>query len=55
LPLKAALLDLDNDFELHRLPHSHGDAAVSRPTTRRVVVVRTRSATVVDAGGCYAG
>ena len=36
LPLQAALLHLDTDFELHRLPHSPGNAAVSRPTTRRV-------------------
>lgn len=40
LPLKAALLHLDTDFELHRPSHGPGDAAVSRPTTRRVVVVR---------------
>jgi len=40
LPLEAALPHLDTDFELHRLSHGPGDAAVSRPTTRRVVVVR---------------
>jgi hypothetical protein len=40
LPLEAALLHLDNDFELHRLSHDPGDAAISRPTTRRVVVVQ---------------
>jgi hypothetical protein len=39
LPLEAALLHLDTDFELHRLSHRPGDAAVSRPTTRRVLVV----------------
>jgi hypothetical protein len=39
LPLEAALLQLDTDFELHRLSHGPGDATVSRPTTRRVVVV----------------
>ena len=41
-PLEAALLPLDTDFELHRLWHGLGDAAVSRPTTRRVLVVRSR-------------
>jgi hypothetical protein len=35
-PLEAAL---NTDFELHRLSHGLGDAGVSRPTTRRVVVV----------------
>ncbi len=40
LPPEAALLHLDTDFELHRLSHRPGDAAVSRPTTRRVLVVR---------------
>jgi hypothetical protein len=39
LPLEAALLHLDTDFELHRLSHGPGDAAVARPTTRRVLVV----------------
>lgn len=39
LPLKAALLHLDTDFEPHRLSHGPGDAAVTRPATRRVVVV----------------
>jgi hypothetical protein len=39
LPLEAALLHLDTDFELHRPSHGPGDAAVSHPTTRRVVVV----------------
>jgi hypothetical protein len=43
LPLEAALLHLDTDFELHRLSHRPGDAAVSRPTTRRVVVVEAVS------------
>ena len=41
LPLEAALLHLDTDFELHRLSHRPGDAAVSRPTTRRVLVVQS--------------
>jgi hypothetical protein len=40
-PLEAALLHLDTDFEPHRLSHGPGDTAVSRPTTRRVVVVRS--------------
>src|SRR5205823_2888029 len=35
---------LDTDFELHRLSHGPGDAAVSRPTTRRVLVVLSESA-----------
>lgn len=43
LPPETALLDFDTDFELHRLSDGPGDAAVSRPTTRRVLVVRTRS------------
>ena len=43
LPLEAALLHLDTDFELHRLSHRPGDAAVSRPTTRRVLVVHLSS------------
>ncbi len=43
LPLEAALLHLDTDFELHRLSHGPGDAAVSRPTTRRVIVARSAS------------
>ena len=43
LPLEAALLHLDTDFELHRLSHRPGDAAVSRPTTRRVLVVPSDS------------
>ena len=40
LPLKAALLHLDTDFKLHRVSHRPRDAAVPRPTTRRVLVVR---------------
>ena len=39
LPLEAALLP-DTDVERHRLSHGPGDLAVSRPTTRRVLVVR---------------
>jgi len=35
LPLKAALLHLDTDFELHRLSHGRGDAAVRSPARRR--------------------
>ena len=52
LPLEAALRQLDTEFELHRLSHCPGDAAVSRPTTRRVVVVRTGSEVGVDESGC---
>jgi hypothetical protein len=40
---KAALLHLDTDFELHQLSHGPGDAAVSPPTTRRLVTVQTDS------------
>jgi hypothetical protein len=35
---KQRCCTLDTDFELHRLSHDPDDAAVSRPTTRRVVV-----------------
>jgi len=38
-PLEAALLRLDTDLKLRRLSHGRGDTAVSRPTTRRLVVV----------------
>ena len=48
LPLEAALLHVDSDFELHRLSHGPGDAAVSRATTRRVVVVQTGSGGLHD-------
>ena len=51
LPLEAALLHLDTDFELHRLSHRPGDAAVSRPTTRRVLVVRCGRE--MSAVGCW--
>ena len=40
---EAALVHLDTDFELHRLSHGPGDAALSRLTTTRVVVVRSGS------------
>jgi hypothetical protein len=50
LPLNAATLHLDTDFELHRLSHGPGDAAVARPKRRRVMVVRTRSEVATAAG-----
>jgi hypothetical protein len=37
--MEAAPLHFDTDFELHRLSGGPGGAAVSRPTTRRVVAV----------------
>ena len=37
LPLEAVLLHLDTDVEPHQLSHGPGDAAVSLPTTRRLV------------------
>ena len=40
------------DFELHRLSHGPGDAAVSRPTTRRVVVVQTGRDSRARSGAC---
>jgi carbonic anhydrase len=40
LPLETALLHLDTDCKLHRLSHGPDGAAVSRPTTRRVIVVQ---------------
>jgi hypothetical protein len=40
LPLKAALPHLDTAFELQRLSLGPGGAAVSRPTTRRMLVVQ---------------
>ena len=52
LPLKAALLHLDADFELHRLSHGPGDAAVSRPATRRVLVVQPGRDSRARSGAC---
>jgi hypothetical protein len=42
------VLDLDTDLELHRLSHGPGDAAISRPPTRRVVVVLSGSDDLYD-------
>ena len=47
LPLEGVLLHLAPDVELHRIAHGPGDAVVSPPTTRRLVVVL--SGTVVGA------
>ena len=39
LPSGSGAAHPNTDFELHRLSHGLGDAGVSRPTTRRMVVV----------------
>ncbi len=53
LPLEPAALPLETDFELRRLSHGPGDATISRPTTRRVVVVHCRHHMSRLAGSCF--
>jgi hypothetical protein len=50
LPLDAALLNRDTDFEQHRLSDGPGEADVSRPITRREGLVQTSDVVGADRG-----